>query len=170
MTNRSCWSARADGHTRITAGIPAIQRGGHRRLADAQVSPCKQHRASAQHRLPRVVALAICSPETPIVNDGDLAPTRRHILASATYFKEYDVEPNPEDEDDDGKRRVARHSSVFNVAQVDGFVLRDTPATSTRVRRRFRARSPCRSRRKNSRRRETRRLQCPQKRKHDPAA
>jgi antirestriction protein ArdC len=46
------------------------------------------------------------------------------------FFKEYDVEPNPEDEDDDGKRRVARHSSVFNIAQVDGFTLPEIPHTS----------------------------------------
>jgi antirestriction protein ArdC len=46
------------------------------------------------------------------------------------FFKEYDVEPNPEDEGDDGKRRVARHSSVFNIAQVDGFALPETPHTS----------------------------------------
>ena len=46
------------------------------------------------------------------------------------FYKEYDTEPDPKDENDDGKRRVARHSSVFNVAQVDGFSLPDTPATS----------------------------------------
>jgi antirestriction protein ArdC len=46
------------------------------------------------------------------------------------FYKEYDVEPNPEDEDDDGKRLVLRYSNVFNVAQVDGFNLPDTPATS----------------------------------------
>jgi antirestriction protein ArdC len=46
------------------------------------------------------------------------------------FFKEYDVEPDPQVEDDDGKRRVARHSSVFNVAQVDNFALPDAPQTS----------------------------------------
>jgi antirestriction protein ArdC len=45
------------------------------------------------------------------------------------FYKEYDVEPDPQD-DDDGKRRVARHSSVFNIAQVDGFALPETPHTS----------------------------------------
>ena len=46
------------------------------------------------------------------------------------FFKEYETEPDPKDEDDDGKRRVARHSSVFNVAQVDGFTLPETPTVS----------------------------------------
>jgi antirestriction protein ArdC len=46
------------------------------------------------------------------------------------FFKEYDVEPDPQVEDDDGRRRVARHSSVFNVAQADNFALPDMPATS----------------------------------------
>jgi antirestriction protein ArdC len=46
------------------------------------------------------------------------------------FFKEYDVDPNPEDDHDDGKRRVARHSSVFNIAQVDGFALPEAPHTS----------------------------------------
>ena len=44
-------------------------------------------------------------------------------------YKEYDTERDPNDESDDGKRRVARHSSVFNVAQVDGFALAAAPAT-----------------------------------------
>jgi antirestriction protein ArdC len=46
------------------------------------------------------------------------------------FFKEYETEPDPEVEDDDGKRRVARHSAVFNIAQVDGFALPETPHTS----------------------------------------
>jgi antirestriction protein ArdC len=37
------------------------------------------------------------------------------------FFKEYDTAPDPEREDDDGKRRVARASHVFNCAQVDGY-------------------------------------------------
>lgn len=41
------------------------------------------------------------------------------------FYKEYDAEPNPDDADDDGKRRVTRASHVFNAAQVDGF---DLPA------------------------------------------
>jgi antirestriction protein ArdC len=36
------------------------------------------------------------------------------------FYKEFDVEPDPQEEDDDGKRRVARASCVFNAAQVDG--------------------------------------------------
>jgi antirestriction protein ArdC len=37
------------------------------------------------------------------------------------FYKEYDADPNPDDTDDDGKRRVARASYVFNANQVDGF-------------------------------------------------
>jgi len=37
------------------------------------------------------------------------------------FYKEYDAEPDPQQIDDDGKRRVARASYVFNVAQVDGY-------------------------------------------------
>jgi antirestriction protein ArdC len=39
------------------------------------------------------------------------------------FYKQYEVEPDQSDADDDGKRRVARASFVFNVAQVDGFEL-----------------------------------------------
>ena len=46
------------------------------------------------------------------------------------FYKEYDTEPDPKDENDDGKRRVARHSAVFNIAQVENFTLPDTPTTS----------------------------------------
>jgi antirestriction protein ArdC len=46
------------------------------------------------------------------------------------FYKEYDVDPDPEVKDDDGKRRVARHSCVFNIAQVDGFALPEAPHTS----------------------------------------
>jgi antirestriction protein ArdC len=60
-------------------------------------------------------------PETPITDDGDLAPTRRHISASATYYKQYDADPDPDDPEDDGKRRVAKASWVFNCAQVDNY-------------------------------------------------
>ncbi|HRO51025.1 MAG TPA: ArdC-like ssDNA-binding domain-containing protein, partial [Hyphomicrobium sp.] len=37
------------------------------------------------------------------------------------FYKEFDVDPSPDDTDDDGKRRVARASYVFNAAEVDGF-------------------------------------------------
>ena len=43
--------------------------------------------------------------------------------AEVVFYKQFDVEPTAED--DDGKRRVLRTSSVFNVAQVDGF---ETPS------------------------------------------
>ncbi len=44
------------------------------------------------------------------------------------FYKEFDVEPSPDATDDDGKRRVARASFVFNAAEVDGFDIPDTPA------------------------------------------
>ena len=44
------------------------------------------------------------------------------------FYKEYDSRPDPESADDDGKRRVARASYVFNASQVDGFAAPDAPA------------------------------------------
>lgn len=41
------------------------------------------------------------------------------------FYKDYD--PDASDENDDGKRRVARASYVFNVADVDGYLLPDPP-------------------------------------------
>ena len=43
------------------------------------------------------------------------------------FYKEYETEPKPDVTDDDGKRRVARASYVFNAAQVDGYTLPDAP-------------------------------------------
>jgi antirestriction protein ArdC len=43
------------------------------------------------------------------------------------FYKQYEVEPDQGDADDDGKRRVARASFVFNAAQVDGFELPGIP-------------------------------------------
>jgi antirestriction protein ArdC len=37
------------------------------------------------------------------------------------FFKQYDTDPNPDDPEDDGKRRVARASWVFNCAQVEDY-------------------------------------------------
>lgn len=37
------------------------------------------------------------------------------------FYKEYETDPSPDNADDDGKRRVARASHVFNASQVDGF-------------------------------------------------
>ena len=37
------------------------------------------------------------------------------------FYKEYTTEPDPDDADDNGKRRVARASWVFNCAQVDNY-------------------------------------------------
>jgi len=39
--------------------------------------------------------------------------------AQVVFYRQFDVEPTAED--DDGKRRLLRTSSVFNAAQVDGF-------------------------------------------------
>lgn len=43
------------------------------------------------------------------------------------FYREYDAEPDPDDADDDGKRRVARASFVFNAADVDGYTLPAAP-------------------------------------------
>lgn len=47
--------------------------------------------------------------------------------STVVFYKEYAVDADPADADDNGMRRVARASAVFNVAQVDGFVLADMP-------------------------------------------
>jgi antirestriction protein ArdC len=43
------------------------------------------------------------------------------------FYKEYETDPNPDEADDDGKRRVARASHVFNAGQVDGYAMPDAP-------------------------------------------
>ena len=43
--------------------------------------------------------------------------------ALVIFYKEYDVEPDAEQQDDDGRRRVAKASWVFNIAQVDGYTI-----------------------------------------------
>jgi len=43
------------------------------------------------------------------------------------FYREFETEP--EGDDDNGKRRMARASFVFNAAQVDGFALPDSPAS-----------------------------------------
>ena len=43
------------------------------------------------------------------------------------FYKEYEAEPDPNDSADNGKRRVARASWVFNAAQVDGYATSDAP-------------------------------------------
>ena len=43
------------------------------------------------------------------------------------FYKDYDVEPDPSNENDDGKRRVARASYVFNAADVEGYVPPNPP-------------------------------------------
>ena len=37
------------------------------------------------------------------------------------FYKEFSVDPDPDQEGDDGKRRTLRHSYVFNAADVDGY-------------------------------------------------
>jgi antirestriction protein ArdC len=43
--------------------------------------------------------------------------------ALVIFYKQYEVEPDPADDIDNGQRRVAKASWVFNVAQVDGYDL-----------------------------------------------
>lgn len=43
------------------------------------------------------------------------------------FYKKYEPEPDPDNADDNGKRRFARASYVFNAAQVDGFMLPAAP-------------------------------------------
>jgi len=49
--------------------------------------------------------------------------------ALVVFYKEYEAARNPHDESDDGKRRVARASYVFNAADVDGYTAPDAPAS-----------------------------------------
>lgn len=41
--------------------------------------------------------------------------------AVVVFYKEFSVEPDPENPDDDGQRKTARHSFVFNASQVEGY-------------------------------------------------
>src|SRR5690606_8067217 len=43
------------------------------------------------------------------------------------FYKEYESKPDPDNADDDGKRRVARASFVFNAADVEGYVAPSAP-------------------------------------------
>ncbi|MFZ1102055.1 MAG: zincin-like metallopeptidase domain-containing protein [Hyphomicrobiaceae bacterium] len=50
------------------------------------------------------------------------AQVRKGEKASlVVFYKPYDTDPDPDDPENDGKRRVARASWVFNCAQVDGY-------------------------------------------------
>lgn len=56
------------------------------------------------------------------------AQVRKGERASTViFYREYDAEPDPTDAEDNGRRRVARASAVFNVAQVDGFIAPTSP-------------------------------------------
>lgn len=52
---------------------------------------------------------------------------KREKSSLVVFYKEYETEPDADRADDDGKRRVARASYVFNAAQVDGYTLPDAP-------------------------------------------
>ena len=43
------------------------------------------------------------------------------------FYKQFTVDVDPEDEDDDGARRVLKYYSVFNVEQCDGWVAPQAP-------------------------------------------
>lgn len=43
------------------------------------------------------------------------------------FYKEFETDPDPDDAADNGKRRMARASHVFNASQVDGFALPEMP-------------------------------------------
>lgn len=45
------------------------------------------------------------------------------------FYKEFETDPNTDDEADDGKRRVARASYVFNADEVEGYTAPDLPET-----------------------------------------
>ncbi|MCB9992241.1 MAG: DUF1738 domain-containing protein [Hyphomicrobiaceae bacterium] len=47
--------------------------------------------------------------------------------AHVIFYREYEGKPDAEDADDNGKRRVARASAVFNADQVEGFTLPEPP-------------------------------------------
>lgn len=56
---------------------------------------------------------------------------RRGEKASlVVFYKEYEVDPEPEAETDDGKRRVAKGYWVFNAEQVDGFEMPEAAPVS----------------------------------------
>jgi len=55
--------------------------------------------------------------------------------ALVVFYKQFEVDPNPEDDADDGSRRVARASWVFNVAQVDNFKPVEPPAEMPKLQR-----------------------------------
>lgn len=55
------------------------------------------------------------------------------------FYKEYEVQADGDRADDDGKRRVAKASFVFNAAQVDGFKAAEEPAALPPVEREARA-------------------------------
>ena len=50
--------------------------------------------------------------------------------ALVVFYKEYAVEPEPDNDSDEGKRWVAKGYWVFNAEQVDGYTLPDAPQVS----------------------------------------
>ncbi len=59
--------------------------------------------------------------------DMDCQVRKSKKSSTVIFYKEFEVDPDPEQKDDDGKRRVLRGSSVFNACQVDGFELPEPP-------------------------------------------
>lgn len=51
------------------------------------------------------------------------------------FYKEFERDPDPDNEGDDGKRHVLKYSAGFNVAQVNGFDLPAIPAERSPVER-----------------------------------
>ncbi len=49
--------------------------------------------------------------------------------AFGVFYKDYEVDPDPAKPDDDGKRVVAKASTVFNANQVDGYTPAEPPPT-----------------------------------------
>lgn len=47
--------------------------------------------------------------------------------ACVVFYREYEADPDPDNDADDGKRRVARASWVFNAQQVEGYQIPDLP-------------------------------------------
>jgi antirestriction protein ArdC len=126
-----------DVHQSITNSIVAAIEAG---AGDARL-PC--HRTGASSILPKNVAtgnaynginvLALWATAQERAYTHSLWGTYKQFqsldaqvrkgekAALVIFYKEYDAEPDPELEHDDGRRRVAKASWVFNVAQVDGY-------------------------------------------------
>ena len=91
---------------------------------DRQVLPGHQHRQPEGLRRPSRLQHRHLGHLQPVAERG--AQVRKGEKASLViFYKEYDVQPDADDSDNNGKRRVARASAVFNASQVDGFTVPD---------------------------------------------